>query len=96
MSLALLLIALHLASVAQSLQMDPQTIQALVERSVKVHRAWGAQMSSAGASADAPEIYRRPGSGQTIVADHVFIRGRPDTKNRTLHTNERLRGKCLL
>jgi hypothetical protein len=40
-------------------------------------------MNSAGASADAQEIYRRPGSGQTVVADHVFVHGLPDTKNYT-------------
>src|ERR1700744_5600879 len=75
MSLALLLFALHPPFAAQSSQMDPQKLETLVERSVKIHRAWGAQMNGAAVSADVKEIYRRPGNGQTIVAYHVFVHG---------------------
>ncbi|MGA2420366.1 MAG: hypothetical protein ABSG69_09795 [Candidatus Acidiferrum sp.] len=70
--------------VAQSPQLDPDTLQKIIQRTVALHQKWGPQMSSPSASVEAKEMYRHPGEGQTVVAYHLFVKGLPASKNYNL------------
>jgi hypothetical protein len=61
MLLAILLFSFSQALHAESPQLDPLTLQKIVQRSVSIHKSWGSRMNSPGASVEIKEIYRRPG-----------------------------------
>jgi len=88
-----MLLMFHPIWAAQKAEIDPQTLQNIVQRSVKIERAWGSQMNSPGASADVTEIYRKPGQGQTLVAYHVSVHGLPSDKIYILAKTEIVTGK---
>jgi hypothetical protein len=93
MLLAILLFSFSQALQAESPQLDPLTLQKIVQRSVNIHKSWGPSMNSPGASVEIKEIYRRPGAGQTIVAYHVYVKGVPLAKNYTLMQADIVTGK---
>jgi hypothetical protein len=93
MLLALLLFTFGAFSAGQSAPLDSETLQKIVERTVKIHKNWGLQMNSPGVSVDIKEIYRHPSQNQTKVNYHVYVRGVPGSKNYTLLQMDIVTGK---